>query len=167
MALLPAPEEVVSRVVAAVDATWSDSDEEEAALLDRLLVYDVADGDEREPGYRMASFRSRGWAETPGTLSTWQGRLVGLGWFLYGGPGSSDVRAAEGFVALRGLLSRELGDPAEEWGPVEEPAVYWQRDGKSVEMYCHQRGSGVVQLAVGQQARSTDFEARSQSTRPF
>lgn len=167
MGLTPTPEEVVSRVVAAVGATWSDSDGDEAALLDRLLVYDVADGDEREPGYRMASFRSRGWAETPGTLSTWQGRLLGLGWSLYGEPGSGDSRATEGFVALRGLLSRELGDPADEWGSVEEPAVYWQRDGKSVEMYCHHRGSSAVQLNVGHQARSTEFEARTQSTRRF
>ena len=167
MALTPEPEEVVSRVVAAVGSTWPDSDGEEAALLDRLLVYDVANGEELEPGYRIAPFRSRGWAETPGTVSTWRGRLLGLGWFLYGEPGSGDSRATEGYVALRGLLTKELGCPAEEWGPVEEPAVCWQRDGKSVEMYCHQRRSSVVQFNVGHQARSSEFETKTRSTRPF
>lgn len=165
--MTPTPEDVAGRVVAAVRATWPETDGEEAALLDRLLVYDVGDGDEREPGYRMAWFRTRGWAETPGTLSTWRGRVLGLGWFLYGEPGSNDSRAAEGFVAIRRLLSKALGDPADEWGSPEEPAVYWQRDGKSVEMHCYEKGSSVMQIDVGHQARSADFEARTRPSRSF
>ncbi len=167
MSLTPTPEDVASRVVAAVRSVWPDTDGEEGALLDRLLVYDVGDAEEREPMYRMASFRTRGWEETQGRLSTWRGRLLGLGWFLYGEPGGVDSRAAEGFVAIRGLLVEALGDAADEWGSADEPAVCWQREGKSVEMHCYKKGFSVMQVDVGHQTRSADFEARTRSRRPF
>lgn len=167
MSLTPTPEDVASRVAAAVRATWPDTDGEEGALLGRLRVHDVSDAEEREPGYQMASFRTRGWAETPGTLQTWRGRLLDLGWFLYGEPGSDDSRAAEGFVAIRGLLVKVLGEPADEWGSAEEPAVYWQLEGKSVEMHCFKKGFSVMQIDVGHETRSADFEARAKPSRPF
>lgn len=168
MSLTPTPEDVAGRVAAAVRAVWPDTDGEEGALLDRLLVYDVVydvgDTEEHEPMHRMASFRTRGWEEPPGTLQTWRGRLLDLGWFLYGEPGGDDSRAAEGFAAIRGLLVEALGDPADEWGSAEEPAVSWQREGKSVEMHYYKKGSSVMQIDVGHQTRSADFEARTRGS---
>ena len=170
MALTPAPEEVASRVVAAVRAVWPESDEGEAALLDQLMVCDVGAADEREPGYEMASFRTRDWEDTTGTIQTWRGRLLSLGWHLYAEPdnepGNGDSTAAEGYIALRELLTEALGDPVEEWGSAEEPAVYWSHEGKSVEMHCFRPRATVVQIDVGHQARSAELEAKPRLTRP-
>lgn len=168
MSLTPTPDEVASRVVAAVRAVWPETDRDEGALLDRLLVHDVVyDAQEREPTYRMASFRTRGWKETLGTLQTWQGRLLHLGWFLYGEPGRDDSTAAAGFAAIRGLLVEALGDPADEWGSAAQLAVCWHREGKSVEMHYFKKGPIAMLVGVGHQPRSADFEARTKASRSF
>lgn len=168
MSLTPTPDDVAGRVAAAVRAVWPETESGESILLNELLIEDVAyDAEEREPGYRLASFRTRGWEETPGTLQTWRGRLLDLGWFLYGEPEGDGPRPAEAFAVMRGLLVEALGDPDHEWGSMEEPAAFWRLDGRSVEMHCFVKGLSGLQINVAHRPRAADFETRTKPPRPF
>lgn len=161
MRLLPAPDEVVGAVLMVIESGWPPAGQD-GPFLAALGIAELHDVDEQDPAHRVVAIATSGWGEASGELSGWRGELFWLGWFLHGRVGSTDRgQERQGFDTLSVQLHQALGTPSEQWGPPEEPACVWHHRGSSVELHCYQRLSSMVQLAISDQARSRDFEART------
>lgn len=159
--LLPPAADLADLTLRIADQTWPTTGTEQEAMFERLHLR-LAPEDQAmtsdDPRLVIQTVETSLPAVTC-TSSTVDNEFLGLSLFAYTEHRDDGPQAKQASTELKRLLTATLGDPIEEWGPVNQPARRWLTGELDVETYCFQQRSSGIMIAISHTARSEAYDA--------
>ena len=165
LVLSPPAEDLADLVVRMCQLPWPTTEQDRRRYFSELELTDgdVADTESvrHNPETRLRDLTTALPGSVGGNCSTFRGQFLGLSLFAYSQREPNGQPARQGYAALRHLLSQVLGDPLEEWGPVDQPACLWRVGVLTLDMYCFQQRHSGIMVGPSHTPRSAANDAAS------